>query len=80
MVQTQEVIEGWRGVCVALGLGNPGARAVTAGLLAGTASYALKYPRKAFREDGTVRNVTDPTDTHFLLTPLAVATAVYLLT
>ena len=87
MVQTQEVIEGWRGVCVALGLGNPGSRALCAALLTGVVSYALKMPSDAFRPDGSLRpakqagsRAADATGKHFLLTPVAVGTAVYLFT
>lgn len=75
MTQTQEVIEGWRGVCVAVGLGKPSSRAMCAALLTGVACYALKVPRSAFREDGRPSRGGG-----FLLTPLAVGATIYLLT
>lgn len=82
----QEVIEGWRGMCVQLGLGSPLARAFTAATLAGACAYALKYPKAAFREDGSMRPHpalsldADATTNHFLLTPLAVGGFVFLFT
>ena len=84
-MQTQEVIEGWRGVCVSCGLGTPTSRALTAALATGAVMYTLKMPRKAFRPDGTPRSSTlsgapDATATHFLLTPVAVGAAVFLFT
>tara|TARA_B100001250_G_scaffold23184_1_gene19471 strand:+ start:1014 stop:1271 length:258 start_codon:yes stop_codon:yes gene_type:complete len=85
-METQTVIEGWRGVAVSMGLGTPIARAATAGAIAGTACYILKYPREAFRRDGSMRPhhrlspSQDATDKHFLLTPLMIAGAVYLFT
>ena len=84
---SQEVIEGWRGVMVAAGLGAPMSRALTAAMLTGVVSYSMKLPRRAFRSDGSLRPsvhtgsyAPDDTDMHFLLTPLAVGTAVYLFT
>lgn len=79
MVQTQEVIEGWRGVAVAVGLGSPASRAVCAALLAGMGSYAMKMPRSAYGADGSVR-ATASYKEHFLLTPIVVGTTVYLFT
>lgn len=82
-VQEQSVIEGWRGVLVATGLGTPGRRCVTCALLAGAASYVTKFPRRSFREDGTVRplrGTADAAQWHFLLTPVAVGAAVFLFT
>lgn len=85
-MDTQEVIEGWRGVAVSLGLGTPFARAATAACVTGAACYAFKYPKAAFRPDGSMRPHKsmsmdpDATGKHFILTPLAVATAVYLFT
>jgi len=85
-MQTDEYIAGWRGVCVAMGLGKPSQRAMCAAVLAGVGTYALKYPGRAFREDGSMRplqslsmapdaaNLTN----HYLLTPLAVGATVYL--
>lgn len=89
MAKHQSVIEGWRGVCVAMGLGTPLPRGLCAGLLAGTVMYSLKYPRAAFRADGSLKPIkqagTRSADAvewnqHFLLTPLAVAGLVCLAT
>ncbi len=84
---SQEVIEGWRGVMVAAGLGTPMSRALTAAMLAGVVSYSMKMPRRAFRPDGTLRPsfhagsyAPDATDMHFLLTPVAVGATVWLFT
>jgi len=85
-ITEQPVIEGWKGVCVAVGLGSPPKRGECALLLTGAVAYALKFPRSAFRPDGTMRpsrltsRAADATDRHFLLTPLAVGAAVYLFT
>lgn len=85
-MQTQEVIEGWRGVMVSVGLGKCVSRAACAGVVTGIVCYALKFPQGAFRRDGTIRPARtlsaaqDATHTHFLLTPIAVASAVYLFT
>tara|TARA_B100000965_G_scaffold393350_1_gene404061 strand:+ start:637 stop:864 length:228 start_codon:yes stop_codon:yes gene_type:complete len=69
----QEVIEGWRGVCVAVGLGQPYQRGFCAALLTGMGMFALK-PRSAFKRDGS------PDGRAFILTPLAVGAAVACLT
>lgn len=85
-MQTQEVIEGWRGVMVSVGLGKPIARAACAGVVAGVACYSLEFPKRSFKRDGTIRPhryfsaSPEATNVHFLLTPLAVAGAVYLFT
>ena len=85
-MQVQPITEGWRGVMVSTGLGSPTSRAFTAAVLAGVAAYAAKYPRESFRADGSMRPHSalslsgDATSTHFLLTPLAVGTAVFLFT
>ena len=85
-MQTDEYITGWRGVCVAMGLGKPYQRALCATVLAGVVCFSLKYPQRAFREDGSMRpmkslsmapDAADLTN-HYLLTPLAVGSAVYL--
>ena len=72
-MQSQEVIEGWRGVCVAVGLGNPLPRGFCAAAITGILAYTLKRPRSAFKADGSAR-------ADFFWTPLAVGTAVALLT
>ena len=86
-VVEQSVIEGWRGVMVEIGLRTPSKRDLTAFLLTGAITYAMKYPKDAFRSDGTMRparitgnRAGDATDRHFLLTPLAVASATFLFT
>lgn len=87
-MQSQEVIEGWRGVMVSIGLGHPMSRAVSAGIVTAGVTYALKFPSSAFRANGQMRpyrglsSARDGTSAsqHFLLTPLAVGTAVYLFT
>ena len=82
-VAEQKVIEGVPGVLVAVGLGHPIKRGMCALLLTGSAMYALKMPRSAFRPDGTMRSsgrTADATDWHFFLTPLLVGSAVCLFT
>jgi hypothetical protein len=86
-MQTQEVIEGWRGVLVSVGLGTPMSRAITVGLAAGVLSYAIKTPGAAFRRDGSLRPSAllgspepDATGTHFLLIPAVVAGTTFLFT
>jgi len=86
VMNTQPVIEGWRGVLVDMKLHTPIARAATAAVLAGAASYAVKYPKAAYRRDGSLRPArtlslsADATDTHFLLIPLGVAALTFLFT
>lgn len=85
-MQDQAVIEGWRGVCVSVGLGTPLARGMCAAVVAGMASYMFKYPRAAFRPNGTMRPskslsaAPDATGVHFILMPLVVGVAVASLT
>jgi hypothetical protein len=85
-MQTQEVIEGWRGVMVSVGLKTPMSRALTAGIASGAVAYAMKWPANTFRSDGSMRPhsslspAPDATAQHFILTPLVVASAVYLFT
>ena len=82
-MQTQEMIVGWPGVMVALGLGHPVNRGVTAALATGTVLYLAKYPSHAFRGN-RVRPLAglspDPNavelKNHFILIPLAVGVAV----
>lgn len=81
-----EIIEGWRGVMVHVGLGTPMRRFVAATLATGLVSYTFKVPRAAFRQDGSPRpaaqfsGARDATAWHFLLTPLLVGAAVGLCT
>ena len=83
VVQEQAVIEGWRGVLVSCGLRTPTQRAITAALLTGAFSYAAKIPKRAFRENGSIRPLkgsADSTDCHFFLCPVCVGVAVFLFT
>ena len=64
---------------VDMGLRTPGSRALCAGLLVASASYVLKRPRAAFRENGAVR-ADAPTGSHFLLMPVSAAVLAYLFT
>lgn len=85
-MQTDEYISGWRGVCVAMGLGKPSQRGLCAAVLAGVVCFSMKYPKRAFREDGSMRPIKslsmapDAADltSHYLLTPLVVGSAVCL--
>tara|TARA_Y100001956_G_C4018297_1_gene140805 strand:- start:349 stop:606 length:258 start_codon:yes stop_codon:yes gene_type:complete len=82
-MQEQSVIEGWRGVMVACGLRTPSQRAITAALITGAVSYAMKVPASSFRHDGSVRpsgGTADATHWHFLLTPSIVGATVFLFT
>ena len=85
-MESQEVIEGWRGVCVSVGLGKPSSRGVCAGVLAAGICYAASFPNSAFRRDGTMRPfkplsvAPDATYRHFILTRLLVGTAIALFT
>ena len=82
----QPVIEGWRGMLVASGLRTPSQRALTAFLLTASIAYAARYPKEAFRADGTMRparqvsNTADATQWHFLMLPSGVALATFLFT
>lgn len=80
-MQSQAVVEGWKGVMHVNGLGTPGRRAFTAAVLAGIAAWAMKYPQTAWGPDGKVRplralsprnDAVNPGD-HFLRAPLIAA-------
>lgn len=79
-------IDGVRGVLVYLGLGHPVQRAVTVGAIVAGIQYIVKKPTSAFDETGSIRphrmfSVSPgATDTHFLIYPVAAATATYLFT
>jgi len=86
-MQEQVVIEGWRGMMVHMGLGSPTSRALSVAITVGGASYAMGYPRKAFRRDGSMRPFaplsaeSDATvSDHFLLIPVVAGTAAFLFT
>lgn len=86
VMDTQMYIEGWRGMLYEINLHKPLARATVALVVAGIASYATKYPKDAYRRDGSIRPAralslsADATDTHFLLMPLGVAALTFLFT
>jgi len=81
-----EVVDDWRGMMVRMGLGQPSARAFVAASITTGMAYIAKYPKAAFREDGSIKPLKglspdmDATSTHFLLLPVAVGTAVFLFT
>jgi hypothetical protein len=86
-MQNQPVIEGTRGLLVHYGLGTPAARAVSAAIVAGGVSYALRRPAHCFRRNGTMRplaGLSPELDAagydHFLLIPVVVGTAAFLFT
>ena len=67
-MQTEQYIDGWRGVLVACGLRTPFQRAITAALLFTAGKYAFRPPdREESAKD-------------FLMYPLLAASAVGLLT
>ena len=81
MSKAQEVIEGWRGVCVECGLGHPATRGFCAAVVTGTALFALKLPPHAFDKNSRMR----PREAveawkHFLAIPLGVGLAISLCT
>ena len=79
-------IKGARGVMVHMGLGEPVSRAFVAGAIVGAVSLAAKFPKEAFRDDGSMKPLSllsaepDATTTHFLLVPVVAAAAVFLFT
>lgn len=76
----------WQDIAVKCGLGKPSARCFVAGVTVASVLYFAGQPRSAFTEEGKVRPFTplspgpDGTYNHFLVAPLAAATAVYLFT
>ena len=80
-MQVQETIEGWRCVLYECNLGKPSQRCVCAAVVTAGAMYALGYPKSAFREDGSMRDVKETGyRKHFLLTQVVLGVAVGLLT
>ena len=85
-MQTQPVIEGWRGMAVRMGLQEPIVRGVTASIAVGTALYLAKLPASAFRANGETKpyyrlsTAADATSKHVLLIPLAVGAGAFLCT
>jgi len=89
----EQVITGWRGVCVEMGLGQPYQRGVCAGLLSGIVLYGLGFPKISFTEDGSIkppkflqdhesaaREEEEGTNWHFILTPALIGLTVSLVT
>ena len=83
-----EVVDDWRGMAVKLGLGTPLRRATLALGVTGGVLYLAKWPKGAFREDGSVKGhaaLTPELDgtgisDNFLFVPVAVAAGVFLFT
>ena len=48
-------IKGMRGVMVHMGLGEPISRAFVAGAIVGAVTLAAKFPKEAFRDDGSMK-------------------------
>ena len=86
MTNYVEEVTDVRGTLVKMGLGKPSNRAVCGGIIAAGVLLLAKFPEAAFREDGSMRPFKplsaepDATYTHFLLGPIAIATACYLFT
>ena len=84
MADEQPVIQGARGMMVRMGLGQPASRAFVVGTAAGLLAYAVGFPKGAFDEEGNMRPLSfvssssEATRTHFLVVPVAAATAAYL--
>ena len=82
----QPYILGARGGMVSMGLATPASRAFVVGTTAGILAYAMGYPKGAFDEEGNMRpfklvsQSPEATQSHFLVVPLAAATAAYLFT
>ena len=79
-------VQGLKGILVLAGLGTPIARAFTAASVGGVALYATGTPSAAFDEEGEMRPFKllsaspHATYQHFLLYPLAIGAAAYVLT
>ena len=84
---TETVVKDWRDMAVMMGLGKPSSRAFVAFVGATAVLYAAGLPSGAFDEEGRMRPfaplVPGPdgvTTKHFLVAPIAIATAVWLFT
>jgi hypothetical protein len=81
------LVQNWQDMAVLVGLGSPTARAFVAGTTAATTLYVAKFPKAAFREDGSMRpfkplmpGPDGVTTKHFLVLPIAIAGAAFLFT
>ena len=81
------MVKGWRDVMVMFGLGKPVSRAFVAGVAAAGLAYTAGFPKAAFDDEGGMRPFAllspgpdSVYEKHFLVVPVAVATAVYLFT
>lgn len=54
-MQSQAIVEGWKGVMYVNGLGTPMNRAFTAAVLTGIIAGVMKYPTKGWGRDGKMR-------------------------
>ena len=86
MAAVVEEVTDLKGIMVKLGLAQPMSRAFVVGTIAAGVSFAAKYPKAAFREDGSMRPPAylspDPEATvaHFLVLPVVAAAAAFLFT
>ena len=86
MASVVETVDDLRGILVKVGLGQPTSRAFVAGTAAAGLAYLAKFPKQAFREDGSMKPLQalsaapDATNTHFLLLPVAAAAVTFLFT
>ena len=83
---TVYTVNDWKGIMVKVGLGQPSSRAFVIAILATGIAYITRMPQASFREDGSMKAFKllspepDATLQHFLLVPVAAATAAYLFT
>ena len=83
---TVYTVNDWKGIMVKVGLGQPASRAFVIATLATGIAYITRMPQASFREDGSMKAFKllspepDATLQHFLLVPVAAATAAYLFT
>ena len=83
---TVYTVNDWKGIMVKVGLGQPSSRAFVIATLATGIAYITRMPQASFREDGSMKAFKllspepDATLQHFLLVPVAAATAAYLFT
>jgi hypothetical protein len=81
-----EAVTDVRGIMVRLGLAQPSSRAFVIGTAAAGVAYLARFPKQAFRDDGSMKPLSllssepDATNTHFLLVPVIAAGAGYLFT
>ena len=81
-----ETVDDVRGILVRMGLAQPISRAFVIGVTVAGLAYLAKYPKEAFREDGSMKPhkalspEPDATYTHFLLAPVGAAAIGFLFT